>query len=132
MSLIFLLQAAPEGGAVTIPQEITVSTGEIVAKFVLMALAAGGAALLPMLLNRTQAPWLKQFRVGAVYSLMPAVVVGAGLATAVTGISLTRVKYGSLSEFWPLPLSIFCFVLALETFGGVLGVCAGAKQGSAR
>lgn len=129
--LAFLLQAVPEGGAVTIPQEITVSTPEILAKFALMALAAGAAGLLPVLLRRSGSPMVQQFRMGAIYALMPAVVIGAGLATAVTGISLTRVKFGSIDEFWPLPLSIFCFVLALESLGGILGLFAGAGSGSA-
>jgi hypothetical protein len=129
--LAFLLQAVPEGGAVTIPQEITVSTPEILAKFALMALAAGAAGLLPVVLKRSDSTLIRQFRTGAIYALMPAVVIGAGLATAVTGISLTRVKFGSLDEFWPLPLSIFCFVLALESLGGILGVLTGAGSGSA-
>jgi hypothetical protein len=130
--IAFLLQAVPEGGAVTIPQEITVSDGEILGKFALMAFAAGAAAILPVLLRHSQSAMLRQFRMGAIYALMPAVVLGAGLATAVTGLSLTRVKYGSLAEFWPLPLAIFCFVLALESFGGVIGVLAGASPGEVR
>lgn len=130
--LAFLLQAAPEGGAVQIPQEITVSTGEIFAKFALMALAAGAAAVLPVMLRRSSSPRMQQFRVGAIYALMPAVVVGAGLATAVTGLSLTRVKYGSLEEFWPLPLAIFCFVLVLESLGGLMGILTGAGVGGTR
>jgi hypothetical protein len=130
--LAFLLQANPEGGSVQIPQEITVSTSEVLVKFALMALAAGAAGLLPVLLRHFASPLLRQFRTGAIYALMPAVVVGSGLATAFTGISLTRVKYGSIEEFWPLPLAIFCFVLALESLGGVLGVFAGANSGVAR
>ena len=130
--LAFLLQAVPEGGAVTIPQEITVSTGEVLVKFVLMAVAAGAAGLLPVLLRPSTSMRLQQFRTGAIYALMPAVVVGTGLATVVTGISLTRVKYGSVEEFVPLPRAIFGFVFALESLGGVLGLLAGASPGDAR
>ncbi|MCC6151995.1 MAG: hypothetical protein IT461_17225 [Planctomycetes bacterium] len=123
--LIFLLQTIPDGGAVEVPQEITVSSGEILVKFVLMALAAGGAALLPLLLRRARGLRAQSFRQGVVFALMPAVVLGTGLATVITGVSLTRIKYGTLLEFWPLPLAIFVLVLALEVLGGALGAAAG-------
>ncbi|MBP9892076.1 MAG: hypothetical protein KBG84_09225 [Planctomycetes bacterium] len=130
--LSFLLQTIPDGGAVEVPQEITVSSGEILVKFVLMALAAGGAALLPLLLRRARSHRARSFCQGVVFALMPAVVLGTGLATVVTGISLTRIKYGTLSEFWPLPLAIFALVLALELVGGILGAVAGGRAGEER
>ena len=125
-----LLQAVvPEGGAVAIPQEITVSTPEILAKFSLMFLSVLAAGGLPWLLLNSSAPLLRRFRMGAVYALLPAVIVGTGLASVLTGISLTRIKFGTLSEFWPLPLTIFALILALESAGGVLGVVARAGEG---
>jgi len=126
--MFFLLQAIPQGGAVEVPQEITVSTGDLAGKFALMALAALGAAMLPWLLGRLRGEGARRFRQGVLLALMPAVVVGAGLASAVTGISLTRIKYGSLSEFWPLPLAVFAFALAIEAAGGVLGWLAGGEE----
>jgi hypothetical protein len=127
MAWVLLQVANPEGGAVQIPQEITVSTSEVAAKFALMAIAAGAAGLLPLLLRQSTSPRVAQFRAGTIYALMPGVVFGAALASIVTGISLTRVKYGSVGEFLPLPIAIFALVLAFEACGGVLAMLAAGK-----
>lgn len=127
----FLLQAIPQGGAVEVPQEITVSTPEILAKFTLVALAALGAAAAPWLMARSRGERLRCFGHGALYALMPAVVIGAALASLATGVSLTRIKYGGLSEFWPLPLAVLCFAFMIEALGGALALASRAREKAA-
>jgi len=126
--LPFLQVVLPDGGSVSIPQEITVSTADLVGKFAMMFLAVLAAGLLPWFLRKSQSSYLALFRLGALYALMPAVVAGSGLASLVTGISLTRMKFGSMADFWPLPVAIFGFILAGEALGGVIAVLSGAPR----
>jgi hypothetical protein len=123
LGLILRLSTAAGGedSALAAPRFVEVETGEVVQKFLLLVLAVASSGLLPLLLRGARRGMLGGFREGVIYALMPSIVAGAALASWLTGVSLYRMKFGTVPEFLPLPLTLAGMILAIQGFAGVVG-----------